>query len=56
MKVLLVEDDQDVAELLSATLTQHRCAVDWVADGRTLTVSACVDNCGSRVALRPFSC
>jgi len=35
MKVLLVEDDQDLAELLSSTLAKHRCAVDWVADGET---------------------
>lgn len=35
MKILLVEDDQPMGELLSATLTAHRYAVDWVQDGRS---------------------
>lgn len=33
MKILLVEDDQHTSELLSATLSAHRYAVDTVADG-----------------------
>ena len=33
MKVLLVEDDQQTSELLSATLSAHRYAVDAIADG-----------------------
>lgn len=35
MKILLVEDDQQMGELLSATLTAHRYAVDWVQDGQS---------------------
>ncbi len=33
MKILLVEDDLAISELLCATLSQHRYAVDAVADG-----------------------
>lgn len=33
MKVLLIEDDQQTSELLSATLSAHRYAVDAIADG-----------------------
>jgi DNA-binding response OmpR family regulator len=33
MKVLLVEDDQDLAALVSATLSQHNCVVDIAPDG-----------------------
>lgn len=33
MKILLVEDDKHTSELLSATLSSHRYAVDEIADG-----------------------
>ncbi len=33
MKILLIEDDQNTSELLSATLTSQRYAVDAIADG-----------------------
>jgi len=33
MKILLIEDDQHTSELLSATLSAHRYAVDTIADG-----------------------
>ena len=33
MKILLVEDDRDTSELISATLSAHRYAVDVVEDG-----------------------
>lgn len=33
MKILLIEDDQDTSQLLSATLTAQRYAVDTIADG-----------------------
>jgi DNA-binding response OmpR family regulator/HPt (histidine-containing phosphotransfer) domain-containing protein len=33
MKILLIEDDQDTSQLLSATLTAQRYAVDSIADG-----------------------
>lgn len=33
MKILLIEDDQCTSELLSATLSAHRYAVDTIADG-----------------------
>lgn len=33
MKVLLIEDDQQTSELLSATLSAHHYAVDAIADG-----------------------
>ncbi|MDX2242721.1 MAG: response regulator [Leptolyngbyaceae cyanobacterium bins.302] len=33
MKILLIEDDQCTCDLISATLTHHRYAVDTVADG-----------------------
>jgi len=33
MKILLVEDDRDTRELISATLTTHRYAVDAIAEG-----------------------
>lgn len=35
MKILLVEDDQSLAELLTATLTAHRYTVDVATDGQT---------------------
>ncbi len=35
MKILLLEDDPSASELLSATLTAHRYAVDAIADGAT---------------------
>ncbi|MGP1386999.1 MAG: response regulator [Thainema sp.] len=35
MKILLVEDDAQIGQFLSATLTTHRYAVDVVADGQT---------------------
>ncbi len=34
MKILLVEDDQSTSELLAATLTAHRYAVDIATDGK----------------------
>ncbi|GAB1541717.1 response regulator [Scytonema sp. NUACC21] len=34
MKILLVEDEQATAELLCATLTEHRYAVDLAGDGQ----------------------
>lgn len=33
MKVLIVEDDQDLAKVLSATLTQNNCVVDIATNG-----------------------
>lgn len=33
MKLLVIEDDQDASELLSAKLSAHRYAVDAIADG-----------------------
>ena len=33
MKVLIVEDDSDLAALLSATLSKHNCVVDIATDG-----------------------
>lgn len=33
MKILLIEDDQHTSNLLSATLSAHRYAVDTIADG-----------------------
>ncbi|WP_206602866.1 response regulator transcription factor [Leptolyngbya ohadii] len=33
MRILLVEDDPVLADLLTQSLTQHRYAVDWVEDG-----------------------
>ncbi|MBD2089833.1 response regulator [Microcoleus sp. FACHB-1515] len=33
MKLLVIEDDQDTSELLSAKLSAHRYAVDAIADG-----------------------
>lgn len=33
MKVLLVEDDQDLAALLAATVSKHNCVVDIAPDG-----------------------
>ncbi|GAB4235732.1 MAG: hypothetical protein Kow00121_63200 [Elainellaceae cyanobacterium] len=35
MKILFIEDDKHTSELLSATLSAHRYAVDVVADGAT---------------------
>jgi DNA-binding response OmpR family regulator/HPt (histidine-containing phosphotransfer) domain-containing protein len=33
MKVLIIEGDQDIASLLSATLAKHNCVVDLATDG-----------------------
>jgi len=33
MKILLIEDDEHTSQLLSATLSAHRYAVDTIADG-----------------------
>lgn len=38
MRILLVEDDRDLADALQRTLRQDDYAVDWVADGNTADV------------------
>jgi two-component system response regulator QseB len=36
MRLLLVEDDDMIAETVQAAMRQRGYAVDWAADGRTV--------------------